>query len=53
MQKGRLGAEQIVTKLRQIEVLQDQGAALSGSSAPRPVAPIQQIENRQTLVVTG
>jgi transposase-like protein len=29
MPKGRLGAEQIVTKLRQIEVLQGQGKSVS------------------------
>jgi hypothetical protein len=31
MLRGRLGAEQIVTKLRQIEVLQGQGKSVAAS----------------------
>jgi hypothetical protein len=42
MPKGRLGAEQIVTKLRQMEVLQAQGKSVSAACKElgRPSRPI-------------
>ena len=51
MAKKRLGAEQIVTKLRQIEVLQGQGKSLGSSVQGRSARPSRAITDTERNMV--
>ncbi len=52
MPKGRLGAEQVVTKLRQIEVLQGQGENVSAACKEAGTTEQTYIDGVRSTVVS-